>query len=81
MSYPYIDCSRRTDASFRDRVDRDHHQKYSCLELLPIDMISDFVIADPLHLLELGMMRRLLRIWVNGEIVKEFKFTKTTCKI
>lgn len=80
MSYPQIDCNRRTNESFRDRIDSKHHHKYSCLELLPIDMISDFVIADPLHLLELGIMRRLLRIWIAGEIVKDLKLPKNDVK-
>lgn len=76
MSFPQIDCNRRTDESFRDRVDDEHHQIDSCIELLPIDMVSDFVIADPLHLLELGMMRKLLRIWIFGEITKNLKLPK-----
>lgn len=76
MSFPKIDCSRRTNTSFRDRIDSEHHRQNSCLELLPIDMISDFIIADPLHLLELGIMRKLLRIWVNGDIIKDFKLSK-----
>lgn len=77
MSYPQIDCSRRTNDSFRNKLNSEHHQKYSCIELLPIDMIKDFIIADPLHLLELGIMRRLLKYWIKGEIVKDFKITKS----
>lgn len=75
MSFPQIDCSRRTNETFRNRVNPEHHREFSCLELLPIDMISDFIIADPLHLLELGVMRRLLNFWIDGD-VKDFKLTK-----
>lgn len=55
MSFPRIDGPVRTDASFRNRDDPDHHKKSSILENLPIDMVKDFVVADSLHLLDLGL--------------------------
>ncbi|XP_011704909.1 PREDICTED: uncharacterized protein LOC105460162, partial [Wasmannia auropunctata] len=53
MSFPRIDAELRTDVSFRNRLDEDHHKEISPLEELPIDLINDFVVADSLHLLEL----------------------------
>lgn len=54
MSYPKIDCALRTDKHFRDKIDEDHHKQKSPLEELPINMIDDIIIADSLHLFDLG---------------------------
>lgn len=54
MSYPRFDCRRRTDTDFRNKVDPDHHSENTPLTKLSVDMIRDFVVADSLHLLDLG---------------------------
>lgn len=58
MYYPEIGCASRTDEGFRNRMQPIHHKEFSYMENLPIDMISAFPTSDPLHLLELGMMKR-----------------------
>lgn len=76
MSFPEINKCLRTNSSFRERNDPQHHHRYTCIEALPIDLIEDFVISDPLHLLELGIMRRLLNIWLRGTLNKELQLHK-----
>lgn len=50
----------RTDLTFRNRLQpQHHHEEKSILENLPIDMVAGFPSSDPLHLLELGIMKRL----------------------
>lgn len=66
MSFPKIDCPLRTDHSFRNRLDEDHHKENSPLEKLPIDMVNDFIVADSLHLIYLGIMRKCINMWVSG---------------
>lgn len=66
MTFPYSDCPLRSDHSFRSRLEPGHHRESFIIERLPIDMVKDFVIADSLHLLELGAMRRLIHIWKDG---------------
>lgn len=56
MSYPRIHCPPRTDESFRYKIDEDHHKEHTPLTDLPIDMIEDFVVADSLHLFDLGKL-------------------------
>lgn len=75
MSYPRIDMPLRTDASFRNKLDEDHHKETTPLELLPIDMVMDFPIADSLHLLDLGIMKRCLIGWTRGSFKKEAKWS------
>lgn len=60
MSFPRVDVTRRTDVSFRRRMDKDHHKVKSPLEELPINMVDDFPSADSLHLLDLGVMKKCL---------------------
>lgn len=67
MSFPDISCPRRTDDTFRSRADELHHKARSVIEELNIDMIMDFPTSDPLHLLELGIMKKCLLRWAFGE--------------
>nr|CAI5843559.1 unnamed protein product [Callosobruchus analis] len=76
MSYPKIDCPKRTDLSFRNKLDVDHHKYHSPLTELPIDMIEDFVVADSLYLLDLGIMRRCLLGWREGSYNFKTKLSK-----
>lgn len=63
MSFPQIQVDLRTDYNFRNPNEANeaemlHHKEYSILQQLPIDMIDCFVVSDPLHLLELGIMKK-----------------------
>lgn len=62
----------RTDESFRNQENEEHHHNNSPLEELPIDMILD-VPLEYLHLILYGAMKRLLTLWVVG--TQHFKFT------
>lgn len=59
----------RTDQSFRSKSDIDHHQANAVSPLidLNIDMVSYFVL-DYMHLVCLGVMRKLLHLWVSGPL-------------
>ena len=54
MSFPNINAPRRTDKSFRSQADEEHHKELSPLTKLPIDLIEDIIIADSLHIFDLG---------------------------
>lgn len=57
----------RTDTAFRTRFQADHHQAFrSILENLPIDMIMGFPSSDSLHLLDLGIIKRLFLIQLKN---------------
>lgn len=63
-----------------------HHKEKSLLEDLckadgtpMIDMVKQFPVSDPLHLLEEGAMKRFLNIWLNGtKTNKKNKWSKQT---
>lgn len=64
VTYQEQDALIRTDESYRNREHGLHHVGFSILENLEIDMIEAFFI-DPMHLVYLGCMKKLLQIWVN----------------
>ncbi|CAG9763555.1 unnamed protein product [Ceutorhynchus assimilis] len=68
VCFPDLDFVLRTDEQFRNKVNEDHHTGTSILESIPgLDMIKSFAL-DPMHLLYLGVMKRLLvNLWVNGK--------------
>ena len=60
----------RTNASFRDKLQRGHHHSKSLLErLVYLDMVRDIPL-DSMHVVYLGVMRKLLRSWVKGKYVR-----------
>lgn len=64
--FPRLDCPKRTDAEFRQKKYGGHHKCDSPLLRLDIDMIEQFPIGDSLHLLHLGVMKRMLFGWRDG---------------
>ena len=58
-------CARRTNSSFRLRSDPGYHKGTSILELLNLDM-ADGILLDYMHVACLGVMRKLLKFWVEG---------------
>lgn len=67
MSFQSTTATLRTDDGFRSRADSEHHIKYSIIEeLTDFDVIWNFPISDPLHLLHIGVMKKMLNRWLNG---------------
>lgn len=62
----------RTDESFRNQENQQHHHDHSPLEELAIDIVRDIPL-EYLHLILYGAMKRLLTLWVNG--TKNFKLS------
>jgi len=53
--------------SFDEMVDEDHHLSRSPLASLGVGMVSQFVL-DYMHLICLGVVRRLIWLWLQGPI-------------
>lgn len=75
--YRNENVEKRTDHSFRNKLDKNFHILTSPLEVLGINMINNFPL-DYLHIVLLGVMKRILRIWfgykkVRGIFSKEIK--------
>lgn len=72
VCFPYLEISNiRTDEKFRSKSQPDHHTGTSILELLPnTDMVYDFP-SDPMHLLFLGEVKKLVvSLWCHKKPAK-----------
>jgi len=69
VTFPECNAPLRTDESFRARIDERHHNKKqnSPIITLPIDIISHFPV-DYMHLVCLGVMRKLIALWMAGPL-------------
>ncbi|XP_048010162.1 uncharacterized protein si:dkey-242h9.3 isoform X1 [Megalobrama amblycephala] len=64
MTFPEVNARCRTDDSFRQATDEEHHIQHSPLTEVGIDMVTCFP-YDYMHLVCLGVMRRLLDLWIS----------------
>lgn len=62
-----ISAPKRTNNSFANQQDEDHHTGSSPLLKLKIGMVTDFPI-DYMHACCLGVMRKLLNVWISGAL-------------
>jgi len=67
MTFQNCNAALRSDTEFATHSDREHHLGPSVLQNLPIGMVSDFPL-DYMHLVCLGVVRRLLLIWLKGPL-------------
>ena len=66
MTFPETSAALRTDKSFGVMVDEDHHLGPSPFSTLSIGMVTNFPI-DYMHLSCLGVMRKLMYLWIRGQ--------------
>lgn len=65
VTFPDTDASRRTDVRFNEMANEEHHLGQSVFCDLPIGMVTCFPL-DYMHLVCLGVMKRLLLCWLKG---------------
>ncbi|KYM94366.1 hypothetical protein ALC62_15008, partial [Cyphomyrmex costatus] len=79
VCFPQINAPLRTDLEFRLKNDEDHHIGKSIIEEIPnFDLINN-VPLDYMHLVCLGVMRRLLYLWLFGNL--KFRLENRKCQI
>jgi hypothetical protein len=67
MCFPELNSSERTDDSFKERSQEDHHLGSSILEELNIGMVSQ-IPYEYMHLVCLGVMRKLFFLWRKADL-------------
>lgn len=74
-------ASKRTDADFRLKRYPDHHHTRSpLLDLVNFDLIDDVIVSDRLHLIDLGVIRKLLQGWRAGAFLNVAQWSTDKCK-
>lgn len=68
MIFLTTNCTLRTNESFRNLTDPEHHRGPTILEELDIDRIKQLPI-DYMHLVLLGVTKRMLLLWNKGNKV------------
>ncbi|KAE9523975.1 hypothetical protein AGLY_015622, partial [Aphis glycines] len=66
ITFPEIDAPLKTNDSFRNKFHEEYHKGDSPLEFLPIDIVN-YVCLDYMHLLCIGIIKRLINFWVKGK--------------
>lgn len=57
----------RSNLEFRNKIQEEHHTGTSIIENIPrVDMVKSFPL-DYMHLVCLGVMKKLLSLWLNGK--------------
>ena len=67
MTFPETDAALRTDASFDEMVDEEHHVHPCPFRGLQLGMVSQFPL-DYMHLICLGVMKRIILFWMKGPL-------------
>ena len=67
ITFPEVDAELRTDVQFDELADEDHHIGISPLARLYLGMVRQFPL-DYMHLVCLGVTRRLLLLWMSGPL-------------
>lgn len=67
MTFPDFDAPLRTNLSFRNRENEEHHLHTTPLESLNLDMVRQFPL-EYLHTVCLGAVKKLLKMWVSGDL-------------
>ena len=68
MTYPETNAPLRTDASFNDMADEEHHKGPTLFCQMNLGMVSQIPI-DYMHLVCLGVMKRLILLWMKGPLI------------
>lgn len=79
MIYPGTNAVHRTDYDFRNGTYPGHVKMSTpLLQLEGFDMIQDMVVAERLHLIDQGIMKRMLVGWRSGSLGR-VKLCKVQC--
>lgn len=69
MTFPETTAALRTDDDFKRMTDDAHHRGPCPLSVLPVGLVTTFVF-DYMHLVCLGVVRKLLKFWLSGTLRK-----------
>lgn len=79
MTFPETNATLRTDVSFAERQDEEHHVGRTQFSDLPVGMVSQFP-PDPMHLVYLGVVKRMIGLWMKGPVANASRIGSNAVK-
>lgn len=77
MTFPEINAPKRTDATFKMQSDENYHTGVSILLDIPHFGFVTQIPFDYMHLCCLGVVKKLIKLWISGPIKKKFDYRPT----
>lgn len=74
ICFPNFDGQKRTDDSFRNQIQEEYHLGRSILLNIPNFGIVSHIPLDYMHLICIGVVRKLIKLWISGPL-------KTRCLV
>lgn len=78
VCFPNLNADLRTNLSFRNQLQENHHLGETILTQLPIDIVKQ-VPLDYMHLICLGVMHKLLALWFKTPWKTHASFRLSSC--
>lgn len=81
VCFPDINCNKRTHESFVNKQQEDHHvgSSLSILTNIPNINIINVFSLDYMHLICLGVTKKLINLWLKGPLKTRLNGTKSKC--
>lgn len=68
VCFPDLNCQNRTDVTFRNQDQEEHHLGRSVLlDIQNFDIISQIPL-DYMHMICIGVMKKLINLWISGPL-------------
>lgn len=68
MCFPEINCRKRTNKSFLEQRQIDHHTGKSILSDIPNCGMITHIPLDYMHLICIGVVKKMLKFWISGPL-------------
>ena len=78
--FPDINAPLQTDSSFNEMTHREHHLGESPLNQLSVGLVKQIPL-EPMHLVFLGVVRKLLWLWVKSPVKLNCKIGQTSIQL
>lgn len=76
VCFPDFNFTLRTDYGFRRKDQEEHHIGTTILENIPhLNMVNSFAL-DPMHLLYLGVVKKIITLWCSGKPPSRLSFNQ-----
>ena len=77
--FPEVNSQLRTDLDVKEMMHEEHHNYPTPLSQLSVGLVSQFPL-DPMHLVHLGVVKRMIWSWIKGPIGNGCRISVNTAR-